>query len=155
MTEFFKRMDVDTAPASARSWVVRGGATERSQKESLLLSGLIHREDVQPGWWVVDLMHLRDIPGVLPAEKAYAKAEYEVAILFVHPEACPNPEPEQLTKGFPVAVPAFYVQQFHGVSDETAVRIAEVLISIVETFDPPQWAVYAKTAVDNLVLGPQ
>ena len=76
-------------------------------------------------WWTVNMIHLRDIPGVRPAHKQYASAEYEFMIAAINPEQCPNPDPDKVDEGYPFLHPLDVTEQFDGVSDAEAVRICE------------------------------
>ena len=87
---------------------------------------LVNVKGAHPFWehWYVALIHLRDLPGVDPAKKRYPEAEYEFIIASISPEEAPEPDPDQ--KGsYPLMTPIDVVEQFHGVSDRDAIRIAQ------------------------------
>lgn len=92
------------------------------------------------GWGYISLIHLRDIPGAPPAHRQYAGAEYEIMCLSLNP----NPEPPRgpvdvdrveagdTTGGLPgFLMPADWIVQFHGVSDEQAVEVAQLAIDSI------------------------
>ena len=82
-----------------------------------------------PVWhsYALGVIHLRDIPGVRPAHKQYPEAEHELLLLALDPEK-PLPDPDDVANFKPAYLtPLNLVEQFHGVTDEQAVEIAEWL----------------------------
>lgn len=75
-------------------------------------------------WWVVGVVHLRDVEGVAEAKRAYSAAEYEFTILTVDPEESAAPDPDMVNEGYSFLYPADVAEQFDGVSDSDAARIA-------------------------------
>ena len=81
-----------------------------------------------PFWsyWMVAIVHLRDIPGVPPARKSYADAEFEFLIATIDPEKAPNPDPD--LGPWPLLRPMDCVVHFHGVIDDQAAKLLELAV---------------------------
>lgn len=96
-----------------------------------LVAWLVDRPGAHPWWhcYIVSVVHLRDAPGVEPAKKSYPEAAYEFQIITINPEECPTPDPD--AKDFPLLLPPDVIYQFHGVTDEEAVRIGALAITAI------------------------
>lgn len=92
---------------------------------------LVDRPGAHPWWhhYLVSVVHLRDVPGVPPAKKSYPEAAYEFQIVSIDPERCPSPQPD--ANGYPMLLPPDVIYQFHGVTEEDAVRICELAITAI------------------------
>lgn len=107
-------------------------------------------------WWQVCVIHLRDIPGVRPAHKAYPEAEYALMIMALDPEkGTPDPEGQ-----LHFLHPADVVEQFHGLDDAGAKRLCEMAASAIINghISPDQdyrssWKVMIRNAVEHIALG--
>lgn len=87
-------------------------------------------------WWYVGLVHLRSIPGAPPANKQYPEAEYEILCMSLDPDGQPGrakvPDLEKIEAGdMKGGLPGFlsppdWAVQFHGVTDEQAVEVADL-----------------------------
>lgn len=80
-------------------------------------------------WWMIGLIHLREIEGCPPAQKHYPEAEYEIMCVSLSPEPEAGkplvPDLARLELGDGDARPVFmsppdWVVQFDGVDDEQA-----------------------------------
>lgn len=93
---------------------------------------LVNVPGAHPFWeyWLIVVIHLRDIPGVKPAYKKYPEAEFEFSIHSIDPERCPSPDPDGGV-GFPILSPVDVVEQFHGISDRDARRVAEAGVTAI------------------------
>lgn len=80
---------------------------------------------------MIALCHLRDVPGVPPAHKQYPQAEYELMVISINPEDCPEPDPEKYEDGYPLLYPVDVVTQFHGIPDRDAVTVLDSAINAV------------------------
>jgi len=111
-----------------RAWLFRKPANEvEPEYEACLATWLVNRPglNVDWAWWLVAVIHLRDVPGAEPAFLAYPQAEYEFMIYAIDPEQCPNPEPDAEI-GYPILTPYEVVEQFHEVTDTDASRLCEL-----------------------------
>lgn len=79
-------------------------------------------------WYVVTLIHLRDIPGVAPAKKHYPEAAYEFIVMALNPDGGVPVQPGQLPRQLCYLTPFDHVLQFHGTTDEQAVRVVELYL---------------------------
>lgn len=89
-------------------------------------------------WWLVGVVHLRDIPGTPAAKRHYPEAEYEFTIWSIKspPSGEITPDIEKLRAGDLTARdtilhPCDVVFQFHGVTDEQAAEICEVAVNAI------------------------
>lgn len=106
----------------ARAWRFRGGALTPDQSATLM-SYLVNFPASHPLWptYTVSVIHLRDIPGVAPANKDYPEAEFEFMVVALDPNG---------TLGHPLAtddieswhhlVPLNVRVQFNAANDEDA-----------------------------------
>jgi hypothetical protein len=101
------------------------------ESPACLAAWLVNRPGAHPWWqfYIVSIVHLRDVPGVAPAKKTFPEAAYEFQITTIDPERCPSPEPE--AGSYPLLHPSDVIHQFHGVKDEDAVRIAELAVAAI------------------------
>jgi hypothetical protein len=113
--------DPDIKGRVAEAWLIKLKSEDRGT-----LAGWVVRGPFHPfwQWWMVTVVHLRDIPGQSPAHKSYPEAEFEFIILSANPEHSP-PDPDNPAGGYKFLVPPDVVEQFHGVSDHDAKRILE------------------------------
>lgn len=115
-------------------------------------------------WWMVAVIHLRDIPGAPPPHKQYLEAEYEFMILSMNPDPGdrPNvPDIDALDRGENpnLCLPGFLsppdaVVHFHGVDDEQAAEVARLSVAaIVNGYASPDsdFRSWWKTAIPNTV----
>jgi hypothetical protein len=120
-----------------RAWQIDlSKAPDCPEKPGMVATWLINVPGAHPFWsyWTITVMSLRDLPGVKPAFKKYPEAEYEFMILTVDPERCPEPDPDEIAaKGHPFLTPVDVVEQFHGVTDQDASRIAEGAVNAILT----------------------
>jgi len=119
--------DPDIKGPYGRAWFFNSKDPKRPDHEACLGSWLVNVPGAHPLWahWLVTIIHLRDIPGVKPAYKKYAEAEHEFSIWSINPETCPEPDPDKSLEGFPILSPYDVQEQFHGISDRDAFRVAE------------------------------
>ncbi len=112
---------------SGQAWHIPNDNVDPSQRAGLA-SWIVHIPGAHPFWsnWMVAVVHLRDVPGATPAKRNYPEAEYEFLILTINPEEHPTPTVEEaLSKGLHFLHPVDVCEQFHGVTDQDAVRICE------------------------------
>jgi hypothetical protein len=102
----------DLTGAFGRAWDI-SGAKSRPEQEAGLRAWLLHRPGAHPfwSWWLVSVVHLREIPGAPPARKQFPEADHEFRIVTINPEACPH-----------------VVEQFGGLTDEQAMEIGDWVI---------------------------
>jgi hypothetical protein len=111
----------------ASAWKMEFGDYARPE-QAATLNGYVINGPYHPfwKWWMVAVIHLREIDGVPSANKQYPEAEYEFMILSIDPERN-QPDPD---KPFPQDVgylqPPDCVVQFHGVTDEQAAEICQM-----------------------------
>jgi len=119
---------------------------------------LVHVPDAHPWWewWVVGVVHLREMTGVPEAKLAYDGAEYEFTIITVDPDRCPTPDPDLVDEGYEFLLPPDVCEQFHGVNDVDATRIGEMAVTAIvagkispdEDFRPAWRERLSKTVLD-------
>jgi hypothetical protein len=123
----------DLKGKAAKAWNLRLVRT-RPDHEGCLAGWLVHAPYSHPIWpWKqISVIHLRDIPGVKPAVKHYAEAEYEFSIVSINPEECPHPDPDEVAEGYPSLIPPDVIAQFDVKgSDHDAVRVCESAIRAI------------------------
>ena len=79
-------------------------------------------------WWMLAVCHLRPIDGARPPIKRYPGAEFELMIAAIHP-AQSHPHPD--AGGWPLLTPIDVVEQFDGLSDRDARRVAEACVRAI------------------------
>lgn len=120
-------------------------------------------------WWYIAVIHLRDIPNAPPANKQYPEAEYEFMILSLdpRPEArnggkvdVDKIEQGDIEGGLPGFLsPPDVVFQFHGVTDEQAIKVGEAAIRAIvnghscDSDFREWWKVSLSKTVEHFVLG--
>lgn len=111
-----------------RAWSI---ATNKPEHAACLGSWIVNVPGAHPYWeyWLVALVHLRDVPGVEAAHRKYPEAEFEFSIQSIDPERCPEPDPDAADAGYPLLHPVDVVEQFHGISDHDAQRVADLCIT--------------------------
>lgn len=116
---------------------------------SWLVTGPFH-----PLWnyWSISVIHLRDIPGVKPANKQYPEAEYEFMIVSLNPDRAPHPDRPNET--FHHLTPIDVAEHFHGLTDDQAKELCELAVrSIVGGLASPDqdWRAWWKKCIKNTV----
>lgn len=108
------------------AWKVKQAAPERPDETASLVIWLFHCPGVHAVWsyWMAQLIHLRPIEGVKPADKRYPEAEYELLVLALHPDSKPDPDD---ARTFAWLTPPDSCVQFHGVTDDVAVEIVGLM----------------------------
>lgn len=123
---------------------------------------LIRRPGAHPfwQWWVVSVVHLRDMPDAAPAARLYEKAQYEFVIYAIDPHDCPEPDPEKPEQGYPHLIPLDVLEQFHGVTDEQARQLTAAAVSSIvdgllspDEDDRPRWQKWVATKVQSMRSG--
>jgi hypothetical protein len=123
-----------------RAWLLEKLVKTTPSHDACLASWLVNRPGVHPwSWWLVSLIHLRELPNVKAPFKRYPEAEYEFLICTIDPQLCAKPDPDS-SKGYPLLAPMDIVEQFHGVSDSDANRICEASVRTILSggLDPDQ-----------------
>lgn len=92
---------------------------------------LLEVPGAHPVWdaWLLSVIHLRPIRDVPTAEKSYPEATHEFSILALNPEM-PTLNPDTGAE-FHSLTPPDIVEQFHGISDDQAIRLAELAATAV------------------------
>lgn len=108
-----------------RAWEMQMGNHHRTEQEATL-KGYVVNGPWHPfwSWWMVAVIHLREIPGTRPPHKHYPEAEYEFMIVSIDPETVPDPD-QPFPQDIRYLSPPDVVKQFHGVTDEQAAEICE------------------------------
>lgn len=103
-----------------------------------LTSYLLHVPWAHPAWsyYLLSLIHLRDLPGIPPATKKYPDAAYELIIISLDPQFTPDPDIGK----FHFLEPFDVVEQFHGVTDAQVIEMGEVFVQAIlaGTISPDQ-----------------
>ena len=150
---------------AGRAWEV----TRPTQSPEAWTGNIIQFQVNRPGahpfwsWWVLSVVHLRDIPNVRPAHKNYPEAEYELLIVALDPEKpMPEPTPDQETPGVTYAflTPVDVAYQFHGLTDDQAAELGRMAARTIVNghLSPDQdyrqaWRATLAGTVEHLALG--
>ncbi len=89
-------------------------------------------------WWIVGLVHLRDVPGAPPPRRQFPEAEFEfhIASLDAGPE-CDKRwiDIDAVERGeagsLPILDPPDFVYQFAGVTDTQAIEICDAAVRAI------------------------
>lgn len=113
--------DPDITGKVALAWESR--AKPRRPDHNASLSAWLIKGPFHPAWewWMLGAAHLRDIPGVPPAEKQYPEAEHEIMIVSLDP-ACYPPDPD-VVEGLKFLTPIDLIYQFDGLEDRQVIEI--------------------------------
>lgn len=142
-----------------KAWVVQADPSKGS-----ITSFQLERPHAHPwwSWYVVSVVHLRDIEGSRPATKLYPEAEYEFQIIALHPDD-PVPDPGEITSGknnYSFLTPLNVVHQFHGLNDAQAKELCEKAVeAIVKIGISPDsdyrrhWFELINNTVQHMALG--
>jgi hypothetical protein len=117
----------DKVGAVASAWVI-----DAKDHPTTVASWLINHPSAHPLWnqWTVGLLTLRSVEGVPPAKLDYPEAEFELLVIAQNPDypiSNPTAGEFQLAPLHPIDVD----KQFHGVNDEVAAHIVELLVDAV------------------------
>lgn len=152
--------EADQYGTAGQAWLIQ---PSRPEQEASLGTWLVNVPGAHQlwSWWVVAVVHLREEAHLPAPLKSYDAAEYEFTILTVDPEESPTPDPDRTEKeGLAFLLPADVVEQFHGVKDRDAQRIAAHAVSaIVEgRISPdadfrPRWKVLLEQTIADFKAG--
>jgi hypothetical protein len=97
---------------------------------------VMHIPDAHPlwSWFVADMIHLRDIPGVKPAHKRVPDAGHEFMIFALHPDWKPTVDPRgvRLSDGTLAFMSPYECEfQFAGCTDEAAIQLANRAVQAI------------------------
>ena len=148
----------DYSRENRRAWKSQAEHTKK-EHQGHLATFLVNSPIAHPIWsyWMVALVHLRDIPGVPPARKHYPDAEFEFAIASIDPDhGIPDPD-----KGpWPLLEPLDCVVQLHGVTDEQAAELCEKAVQLMvhQGISPDSdnrgwWKIAIWNAVEHVTTG--
>lgn len=113
----------DVEGPHARAWVTTLAEDHRPDQEATLSSYLVYFPASHPFWptYLVAMIHLRDMPGVPPANKDFPEAEYEFMIVALDPEGTPgHPLAVDDMQSFRHLTPINVRVQFNAASDDDA-----------------------------------
>ena len=119
----------DVQGAIARAWrVVLSPDAPPATTATLaawVISGPFH-----PAWhyWVLSVIHLRDLAGVPPAKKHYPEADYEFVIASLDDLGGHDPHNPTLWR---MLSPLDVCEQFHGMTDTQAVEMLTAFIRAI------------------------
>ena len=117
----------------AKAWKMEMGDNASTEQATASLGAYVVSGPYHPfwNWWMVAVVHLREVEGTPPPKKQYPDAEYEFMILSIDPEHN-QPDPD---KPFPQEIryldPPDCVVQFHGVTDEQAASICRDAVRVI------------------------
>lgn len=125
--------DSDLTGATCRAWRVTA-APETPDQTATLTAWLVHG-GFHPLWsyWMIAVIHLREIAGVRPSHKSYPAATHEFMIVSL--ESAPgsahvHPDPDD-PKSFKPLMPPDVVWQFDGLDDAKASRLADLAVKAI------------------------
>lgn len=117
-----------------RAWLLPLPDPPRLPDHGGSLAGwLVEASGYHPLWcrWFVSVSHLRDMPGVPPAEKNFAEATHEFMIVSLNPDHYADHQNLAPTKGWGLLVPADVVEQFEAPADQYATRFCELAVRAI------------------------
>lgn len=119
----------ETGP-SARAWKF---VPEPGPTHAALAVWLIDQPRVHPFWsrWVINLIHLRDAPGLPEAKRHFPEATHEITIAALDPASYEEHEQIQVgtfPSGWKWMNPLDLLHQFNVPSDQMAIRIVELAV---------------------------
>lgn len=117
--------------ALTKAWLLPLPEEFKHPAQAASLAGwLVHQPGVHPHWeyWLLSVVHLRDIEGIDPAKKAFPEATHELTILSLDPDIG-VPDPDKPEK-FRYLMPQDLVKQIAS-TDADAIKIAGGMIDIV------------------------
>lgn len=129
-----------------------------------IVQWLLHVPGAHPfwSWWALNAIHLRDVPGMPPANKHYPGAEYELLVVALNPEH-PAPDPRRVPEdGLKFLTPVDVCEQFHDVpgGDEKVRELIELFAKAVcdGALSPdqdfrPLWRRYLDGTLDHFRKG--
>jgi hypothetical protein len=114
-----------------RAWVMEMGPEHRRDQDASII-GYVLNGPWHPlwSWWMVSVVHLRDLPGMTPAKKHYPEAEYEFLIVSIDPQTRPDPD-RPFPQNVKYLTPVDVCEQFHGVTDDQAAEICTAAIRAI------------------------
>lgn len=146
--------EADKEGEAGRAWLIPATRPEQAASVGTWLVNVPGAHQFWE-WWVVAVVHLREGVSLPPPKRIYEGAEYEFTILTVDSDECPNPDPELADEeGLLFYTPPDVVEQFHGVEDSAAARIAALAVDEIlggkispDSEYRPKW----KTLIDDTV----
>lgn len=117
--------DPDRAGDVAKGWHIT------AKNKTALDAWLIHHPTSHPFWsyYLVSLIHLRDVPGVPPANKQFDAATHEILFLTLDPEN-PLPDPRKWTDP-KFLTPPDLAAQFEVNNDTEAQAVFEAVLDTI------------------------
>lgn len=152
----------DITGRAARAWKIEIPPDAPTDWQASLRTYLVNGEGFHPHWtwWRVGMSHLRDIPGVKPAVKHYAGAEYEFMIAAIDPSYPPDVEAKDGGYRIHLLSPIDVVVQFDGLTDDQAARLCMMAATIIcrGQASPDQdyrswWEMAIRNAVQHELMG--
>lgn len=117
----------DITGAAGKAWKVK---VQPPQDKTTLSAYLVSVYGAHPfwNWWLVSVIHLRDVPEIPPAHKNYPEATHEFLILTIDPSGCP-PDPDK--PDYKYLTPVDVQVQFHGLDDERVQKFCEDAVTAI------------------------
>lgn len=126
--------DPDRLGVAGKAWDLGGPENQSTPDHSASLAAwAVNVPGAHPfwSWWLVHVIHLRDIPGVRPAHKHYPGAEYEIGIHAISPDEYPIDIEHGRRVGWSLLTPADFCLQIDGINDQQAAKIGGLVISAI------------------------
>lgn len=154
----------DFSGARGRAWRIEIRPEDRRTRDvdATLAGWHLHCPHAHPlwSWYMITLIHLRDMPGQSkPPTKHYPEAAYEVLVMSLNPEH-PLREPGRVQHPLYYLSPFDHILQFHGTTDEQAIRVIELYVRACTTgmLSPDQdyrevWRSLMAQTIEHVVRG--
>jgi hypothetical protein len=119
----------DREGSCGKAWLIRRPSAKELATSpnwaATVASWLLYVPGAHPMWhsYALAVVHLREVPGAPPPHKTYPDAEYELMIYALNPKV--QHDPDDFKPAF--LQPANLVEQFHGLTDSKAAKLAEQL----------------------------
>lgn len=120
----------DKKGSSAEAWKLPSPRKLATKDQEATLAVWLVQGPFHPIWdkWLVSMIHLRDIPGVRPAEKKPGMT-HEIVMVAVHPTA--DVSVDEPPNSVPLLEPVDQVIQFAAATDEMAQQVFEEVIDLI------------------------
>lgn len=117
---------------TGKVWLFDRAAIMRRDPDSkAFVSGaLLYAPHAHPmwNWWMLQLIHLRAVPGIEAPTLKFAEATHEIFCIAINPDSNPPDPRDFLADRLDLLTPTDIVQQFHANSDADAATVFNTLL---------------------------
>lgn len=153
----------DFEGSGGRAWRIHIRPEDRKEKaqDASLAGWHMHCPHAHPlwSWYMVTLIHLRDIPGTPPPTKRSPEMSHEVVVMSLNPDH-PLQNPGDIQHPLYYLEPFDHVIQFSGTTDEQAIKVIEIYVrACIDGFVSPDqdyrqvWRDMMRGTIEHVVTG--